>query len=452
MKQLGKLRLLVSILFGIGMTGLVIGLKRCQHEEVLTSGVTPISAELDIPFSRYEVDASADTTLYTQTGTSLSVDRGTFVTKSGKPVQGKVEVKVREFHDAAAILRSGIPMRLRSDKNSFLQSAGMLEIRAYQGDQELEIGGGKSIGAGLAAYRSSDKHQLYFLKDNESWETVDTFRTQPNTRKQNRIAELLRLKKKDKKEVVYQDIIFELYGDRDVAPELEPWRGQKWKIAKQHVTPAVLDAMRINWDSIKVIKVDEDRLLYKLAFWKKMYQPGDAPDLIKEFSVVVSPSTEEGSNEDIAAVMKDRFLKADTVQMEIEDEIARLKREADLINTFKINRMGIWNIDKAARLTDFVPVNARFDFQDQLKDFQKVRLFCIMKEDNSVVDFSNWKNDPLYLSAERPMEIVAVLPGGQLALVDFDQIKAKVGAKPESVLFTTRKRPQAEYFAGGGGF
>jgi hypothetical protein len=451
MKQLGKLRLLVSILFGIGMTGLVIGLKRCQHEEVLTSGVTPISAELDIPFSRYEVDASADTTLYTQTGTSLSVERGTFFTKSGKPVQGKVEVKVREFHDAAAILRSGIPMRLRSDKNSFLQSAGMLEIRAYQGDQELEIGGGKSIGAGLAAYRSSDKHQLYFLKDNESWETVDTFRTQPNTRKQHRIAELLRLKKKDKKEVVYQDIIFELYGDRDVAPELEPWRGQKWKIAKQHVTPAVLEAMRINWDSIKVIKVDEGRLLYKLAFWKKMYQPGDAPDLIKEFSVVVSPSTEEGSSEDIAAIMKDRFLKADTVQMEIEDEIARLKREADLVNTFKINRMGIWNIDRAAKLTDFVPVTARFDFQDQLKDFQKVRLFCIMKEDNSVVDFSNWKNDPLYLSAERPMEIVAVLPGGQLALVDFDQIKAKVGARPESVMFTTRKKPQAEYFAGGGG-
>ena len=451
MKQLGKLRLLISILFGIGMTGLVIGLKRCQHEEVLTSGVTPISAELDIPFARYEVDASADTTLYTQTGTSLSLERGTFFTKSGKPVQGKVEIKVREFHDAAAILRSGIPMRLRSDKNSFLQSAGMLEIRAYQGDQELEIGGGKSIGAGLAAYRSSDKHQLYFLKDNESWETVDTFRTQPNTRKQNRIAELLRLKKKDKKEVVYQDIIFELYGDGDVAPELEPWRGQKWKIAKQHVTPDVLDAMRINWDSIKIIKVDEGRLLYKLAFWKKMYQPGDAPDLTKEFSVMVSPSTEEGSTEDIAAIMKDRFLKADTVQMEIEDEIVRLKKEADLINTFKINRMGIWNIDRAAKLTDFVPVKARFDFQDQLKDFQKVRLFCIMKEDNSVVDFSNWKNDPLYLSAERPMEIVAVLPGGQLALVDFDQIKAKVGTKPESVLFTTRKRPQAEYFAGGGG-
>ena len=451
MKQLGKLRLLVSVLFGIGIVGLVIGLKRSQHQEAETAGVVPLSTELDIPFTRYEIDASVDTTLYTETGTSLSLQRGTFFTKSGKPVQGTVEIKVREFHDAAAILRSGIPMRLRSDKNSFLQSSGMLEIRAYQAGQELEIGGGKSIGAGLAAYRSSDKHQLYFLKDNESWETIDTFTTQPNVRKQHRIAELLRSKKKDKKESPYQDIIFELYGDREIAPELEPWRGQKWKIAKQNVTAAVLDAMRINWDSVKVIKVDEGRLQYKLAFWKTMQQPGDAPAVTKQFSVLVSPTSEEGSNEDMAAVMKDRFLKADTVQQDIEAEMARLKKEADLLNTFKINRMGIWNIDKAVKLTDFIPVTARFDFQEQIKDFQKIRLFCVMKEDNSVVDFSNWKNNPIYLSADRPMEIVAVLPGGQLALVDFEQIKAKLTRTTEPILFTTRKKPQGEYFAGTGG-
>jgi hypothetical protein len=153
----------------------------------------------------------------------------------------------------------------------------------------------------------------------------------------------------------------------------------------------------------------------------------------------------------MAAVMKDRFLKADTVQQDIEAEMARLKKEADLLNTFKINRMGIWNIDKAVKLTDFVPVTARFDFQEQIKDFQKIRLFCVMKEDNSVVDFSNWKNNPIYLSADRPMEIVAVLPGGQLALVDFEQIKAKLTRTTEPILFTTRKKPQGEYFAGAGG-
>jgi hypothetical protein len=113
--------------------------------------------------------------------------------------------------------------------------------------------------------------------------------------------------------------------------------------------------------------------------------------------------------------------------------------------------MGIWNIDKAVKLTDFVPVTARFDFQEQIKDFQKIRLFCVMKEDNSVVDFSNWKNNPIYLSADRPMEIVAVLPGGQLALVDFEQIKAKLTRTTEPILFTTRKKPQGEYFAGAGG-
>jgi hypothetical protein len=49
------------------------------------------------------------------------------------------------------------------------------------------------------------------------------------------------------------------------------------------------------------------------------------------------------------------------------------------------------------------------------------------------------------------MEIVAVLPGGQLALVDFEQIKAKLTRTTEPILFTTRKKPQGEYFAGAGG-
>ena len=141
--------------------------------------------------------------------------------------------------------------------------------------------------------------------------------------------------------------------------------------------------------------------------------------------------------------MKNRFLKADTVQKEIEDEIARLNKEADLLNAFRINKIGIWNIDRALKISEFIPVKAKFDFQPSLKKSQKVRLFCILKSDNSVVDFPNWQTEPIYLSKDRQMQIVAVLPTGYVAFVEFEQIRQRLSTGSTS--FITQQKPLDDF-------
>ena len=170
-----------------------------------------------------------------------------------------------------------------------------------------------------------------------------------------------------------------------------------------------------------------------------MYQPDDNTEIVKQFFVDVMPVSDKYTNREMSLTMKNRFLKADSVQKEIENETARLNKEADLLNAFKINKMGLWNIDRPLSLTDFLPIKANFDFQTTLKKSQKVRLFCVLIEDNSVVDFPNWQNEPIYLSKERAMQLVAVLPSGNLALVDFEQIRRRLSTDSPKAFITSQK-------------
>ena len=161
----------------------------------------------------------------------------------------------------------------------------------------------------------------------------------------------------------------------------------------------------------------------------------------------MTPVADFDSKMDLKVVMQNRFLKADTLQKQLADEIARVQKESDLLSSFKINQMGIWNIDKAIKLTDFVKVFVVFDFQDQLKEFQKVKLFCIMKEDNSVIDISNWGKEAIYLSPNRPMQLVVILPNGRVALVDFNQIKSKLSQADKNIYFTTTEESLEAYLS-----
>lgn len=439
MKKLNRVGSIISLFFLLGLLGLIFGLRRCNNSYARLNGVEPLHSSQDIPFINFEINASRDTVIYTSTGTALTFPAGTLVTKTGIVIKGNATVRVREFHDAISILRAGIPMRLPADRNAFLQSSGMLEIRAFQNDEELEVGSGKYINSELASYRSSKDYQLYFLKDDNDWETEGKFITKTNLRKQSRLIELSQLHKGKNRKSELQDIVFELYGDEDATPELEPWKGQKWKISKHKVTQEVVEAFHINWDSIKIVKVNESKLKYKLAFWKKMYQPDNNTEAVKQFFVDVTPVNDKLTNKEMSLTMKNRFLKADSVQKEIENETERLNKEADLLNAFKINRMGIWNIDRPLSLTDFLPVKANFDFQSTLKKSQKVRLFCVLLEDNSVIDFPNWQNEPIYLSKERAMQLVAVLPSGNIAFVDFEQIRRRLLTDSHNSFVTSQK-------------
>lgn len=448
MGKLSKLFKLGSLLFVLGMLGLIIGFKKCQQSSGNDISIKPISNELDVPFKEYQINIDSISTIETETGSLLTFEPSSFVTKKGAPVNGMATIRVRELHDAVRILRSGIPMRLRSDRNKFLISAGMLEVRALQGTEELELKDGKSIFTELAAYRSSKDYQLFYLKDNTSWTTLDTFVSKPNERKKTKLAFLLnKIKHQSSIQPIHDDIIFQLFGDQDEAPELSAWRGLNWKIDKRQVNDQVLEALHINWDSVKVKIVVGSKKAFELEFTKTMQQAEGKPPVTKRFRIPAKPFNAITSDSETLVDVKKRLQKQDSIRHEVELEISRVNKEADLVNSFQINRMGIWNIDKASSLAEFVNVSAKFDFQSTLGNFQKVRVFCVMKDDNSVLEYTNWQKERIYLSKTRPMELIAVLDKDTLAFVDFNQIKNAVENNPKSIFLTTNTQLISNYIS-----
>jgi hypothetical protein len=100
---------------------------------------------LDIPYEEFTINNDSAATINTKTGSVYSFTKNSLVFSNGDAVHGLVKVRIREFHDAIDIMRAGIPMRSRRNKNSFLESSGMVEIKAYKDSTELKLADNSSL-------------------------------------------------------------------------------------------------------------------------------------------------------------------------------------------------------------------------------------------------------------------------------------------------------------------
>ncbi|MEL6251890.1 MAG: hypothetical protein AAFR87_07760 [Bacteroidota bacterium] len=75
-----------------------------------------------------------------ENGTQIHVPANAFIDEDNQEVSGKVELRYREFRDAADIFIAGIPMDYDSAGKSYtLESAGMLEILAYSAGKPVYL-------------------------------------------------------------------------------------------------------------------------------------------------------------------------------------------------------------------------------------------------------------------------------------------------------------------------
>ena len=102
-----------------------------------------------------------------ENGSEICIPKGAFVNQKGERIHSDVEIKYREFHKAAEIIASGIPMDYDSAgvKHHF-ESAGMFEIRAYQKNgQEVFLANDKSIQVNMAADSNEEGYNHYYLEE-----------------------------------------------------------------------------------------------------------------------------------------------------------------------------------------------------------------------------------------------------------------------------------------------
>lgn len=126
--------------------------------------INPPLKNLNVPVTIYKVIAEKGTRFEFTTGSKITIPKNSFIDNSGNTIKGEVEVHYREFHNPVDFFIAGIPMTYDSAGVRYhFESAGMLEIKAYQNGEVLAISPEKSIDIELASNYNGNKYNLYKL-------------------------------------------------------------------------------------------------------------------------------------------------------------------------------------------------------------------------------------------------------------------------------------------------
>ncbi len=114
------------------------------------------------PWTLYRIQNEKGGTLTHPGGSILHIAPGSFIDAQGNTVQGEVEIRYREYHDPIDTWLSGIPMTYDSAGYLYtFESAGMLDIKALQNGQELQLAAGKTIEVDMASRYTGSEYNLY---------------------------------------------------------------------------------------------------------------------------------------------------------------------------------------------------------------------------------------------------------------------------------------------------
>ena len=136
-----------------------------------TPCINPPSESLQISGTSYKVDNQKGDKIKHASGTIIEIPKNAFEI-NGKPVEGEVEIKYKEYKDQVDILLSGIPMHYDSANADYvLESAGMVQINGFQDDIPVDIANGKTIKISFPTEDNSKRFNLYELDTaNNRWD------------------------------------------------------------------------------------------------------------------------------------------------------------------------------------------------------------------------------------------------------------------------------------------
>jgi hypothetical protein len=432
MYTLNKFTLLIVLIF------FVIG---CSNKKILYE--QKIDAPLSnntLAFDLYAYKQDTSMVIATSKGTVIKIDPNTFTYANGAIVYNQIQIKVREMHTANDIFKSGIPMSVDGARNNFLQSGGMLEIRAFDNNEELKIADGNSIGIELANFSPANGFSLFYLQGNENWKVNDTFNLKKNERKANALDKIVNLLKQPftKKSSLIKDNYLIVANLKEV-PHLKAFQNQNWKILDGTNPEIVQKCMRLSWDDVVVTPIKNKKNLYNLAFTRSIMVLGSGYDTIS-LNVQATPSNTSDTS------FKKQLDDYNKAIVRLNDEKIRLQAEADMVSSFQIRQLGVWNIDKIMNNEDLVKCSLKFDFEKNIDPLvNHVKLFVLYEEDNSVVYYLPQDWDKVRLSKTKRISLVAVLPNNKVAIVDPKSVNAMVKQGSSNIFFNTLEQPASAF-------
>jgi hypothetical protein len=389
------------------------------------TGMMPLVSERDVPYQEFALNPDSAAVVDLPSGTRVAFPANAFRKADGsKP--SSVALSVREFADAEAILRAGVPMGM--GEASYLESAGMLEVRAFDGGEELQLAEGVLMGVELASNREAcDGFQVWTLDESDwGWQGAGEFERSDNIRRQAALNALDSALVPPVLGEVADRFEFQLWGDRENAPHLMPWNGVTWELVGDDAQ-AAQRLLRSAWTEAKVQARGDGT--YDLIFTY------DHPQLQAENAV---GSGKVHARPQLKGRKLRRAEEAYAEELERwEAELESRKAERDLVAaqgkflyTFGSGELGYINID-ALKQTEALPlVDLHFDCEKDLRLLDRTVLFMVLLDQNSVIRFPahNWSSIPL---PEGRVQLVLPLEDGRMRWIDeaaFEgQIRSRAG-------------------------
>ena len=440
-----RILLITAPLSLIAVLGILYYLKLTTYPEGI---VRPL--EEQITFNTKTFDADSGIVFHQPTGTHIVIPARVLVDKEGREVTGDVELKFREFQNANEIFLSGIPMQLGENREKYMSSGGMMELRVEQNGEELVLRNGEEVQVELAnatGIKDPD-FRMFFLTDDLNWDAGRDFEVVNNDRRDSALGALpappIQPINPDPDSM---DFIFEIAADYKKMPHLKTWKGVSWKLkdSKGDLTPE--QALSVIWSSIDIKDQGEDfeiKIISEQPFYNGKIRKF-------ETKLIASPMLQ---GEELMAA-KEQYLvdleKYKVILAKLKEEESRLIKEAGVLSKFSISGFGIFNIDKIESTMILAHAEFTFDFEEEINPLiNEIMLYVILEEENGVIKFKShdWNKAPILSSV---CSMAAVLPNGTVAYVSSDTYRATVDPDGDgipmngTILFKTIRMDYEEF-------
>lgn len=406
-------------------------------EQAAPGGAEAVPAKLAIeePFENVKTKAEEllienpgrPSTLRLASGTVLTVPANAFVNVNGGPVAGPVRLRFREFHEAADIIASGIPMRIpkAEGEEGWLQTAGMFEIYGTSEGQAVEIAPGKAIEVDLASRVGGDYDFWIFDRQSGQWANQGPAGApqQEAIGRDEIEAEVGALRSRTARRPTEPQVTPEeeklVFTDLDTrsCPELA---GRKPVALAYAGDNKAEDPKNNQWISDpgiwrkKTLKPSGKAGVYELTLL------GD-----KVYRIPVRLAL-EGKSLEQARQEYQRALASYQADVELlRDREALLRQQAAFRRSMSVAGFGIYNYDILWKRGDSVPLMADFEFEGMPQALKQQIMVCLVTGNDRTVaclPYGDW--DKLRISPSADNKLIAVLPGDKVAVFsqsDFDR-------------------------------
>lgn len=414
----------------------VIGLSSCtdsnsesnqtDKEEVSKNAPDDSDELFNAPFDGFDVDSEAlvienpqeAASFSLSSGTTLEIPANTFVSVNGDLLSETVEVSFREFRNAAEIIASGIPMRVRNEDGSegWMQTAGMFELKASSGGQSAEIATGKAVTVNFVSNEDGAYDFWSFDKNKNNWNNLGAadnpvpFNVSPSEEDKKEVERLRNLTRNAPSEPALDEGNILGFTDLDVShiPALQGENPVMLAYAGNDPAKAPKNNNWINkatWFKKKIHATSKSGV-YELTLL------GDSLYSIPVKKALTGDDLERAKAR-YASLMED--YKANLAML--RDREAVLEGQSAFRRTIALSSTGIYNYDILWKGQENIPLMADFEFEGipgAVKSL--VTVYLVTGEGRVVVGLprGDWNKMRLDLKADNKM--LAVLPNNKVAL------------------------------------